>query len=121
MQKFSEILYIDLCGELGYESIIQNRRNISTLTDHVRHQIHSDKDYLFYCINILPCRVLCGHEWLLYTDHEFPYSFPVRTSCIPEIWCTIYTTCHRNYGMNWKFSHLFCFYRFLILNVHILV
>ena len=50
IQKFSEILYVDLCRELGYESIIQNRRNISTLTDHVRHQIHSDKDYLFYCI-----------------------------------------------------------------------
>ena len=50
IQKLSEILYIDLCGELGYESTIQIRRNISTLTDHVRHQIHSDKGYLFYCL-----------------------------------------------------------------------
>ena len=50
IQTLSEVLYLDLCEELGYESIIQIRRNISTLTDHVHHQTHSDKGYLFYCL-----------------------------------------------------------------------
>lgn len=45
----SEVLYLDLCEELGYESI-QIRRNISMLTDRVHHQITSDKGYLLYCL-----------------------------------------------------------------------
>ena len=50
IQKLSEVLYLELCEELGYESIIQIRRNISTLTDYVHHQTNSDKGYLFYCL-----------------------------------------------------------------------
>ena len=48
IQKLSELLYLHLCEELGFESIIQIRRNISMLTDHVRNQINSDEGYLFY-------------------------------------------------------------------------
>ena len=48
IQKLSELLYLNLCEELGYESITEIRRNIYILVDKVNHQINSNKSYLLY-------------------------------------------------------------------------
>ena len=45
IQRLSKVLLLNLCEKLGYESIIQIRRNISMLTDQVHHQLDSDKFY----------------------------------------------------------------------------
>jgi len=50
IQKLSELLYLHLCEELGYESIIQIRRNITILTDQVHHQMNSDEGNFLYLV-----------------------------------------------------------------------
>jgi hypothetical protein len=48
MPKLSELLYQNLYEELGHESIIQIRRNITNLVDQVLNQILSDKSCVIY-------------------------------------------------------------------------
>ena len=66
IQTLSEVLYLDLCEELGYESIIQIRRNISTLTDHVHHQTNSDTQV--FSMNDIGFKI---YLFLKFTDHYF--------------------------------------------------
>jgi hypothetical protein len=47
-QKLSELLYLNLCHELGSESIIQIRRNIASLVELVRNQLDPDSCFLVY-------------------------------------------------------------------------
>ena len=50
MQKISVLLYLNLCEEFGFESIIQIRRNIANLANNVHHQMHSDEGYASYLV-----------------------------------------------------------------------
>ena len=48
IQKLSELLYLNVCQELGFESIIQIRRNVVNLVDQVRNQLDPDSCCFVY-------------------------------------------------------------------------
>ena len=48
IQKLSELLYLSLCQELGFESIIKIRRNVANLLEQVLNQLYPDKLCLAY-------------------------------------------------------------------------
>lgn len=47
-EKIAQLLFLDLCEELGYESIIDIRRNLSDLKHHIYHKLKPEKPEFIY-------------------------------------------------------------------------